>query len=55
MKLFNILVTIFFWPGDFIRRKVGMTVEEDGGILRSFINMCVWGTIVTWAALKYYA
>lgn len=54
MKLLNGLVTIFLWPGDCVRRKIGMSVEEDGGILRSFVNMCVWGTLVTWIALNYY-
>lgn len=54
MTLLNGFITVFLWPGDFVRRRAGMTVEEDGGILRSFVNMCVWGTILTWAALKYY-
>lgn len=55
MLLINILVKIFLFPGDLVRRKLGMTVEEDGGIIRSFVNMCIWGTILTWGALKYYA
>lgn len=31
-----------------------MTVEEDGGMLRSFINMCVWGTVLLLIALAMF-
>ena len=32
-------------PGSFVLQRIGVTVEEDGGLFRSFINMCVWGAI----------
>ncbi|MGB7286960.1 MAG: hypothetical protein WBC71_08515 [Salaquimonas sp.] len=49
------LTYIFLLPGDLVRRQLKMTVEEDGGILRSFINMCVWGGLLTGIALHYFA
>lgn len=47
------LTYIFLLPGDIVRRQLKMTVEEDGGILRSFINMCFWGALLTGIALHY--
>ncbi|MCP1199643.1 hypothetical protein [Notoacmeibacter sp. MSK16QG-6] len=41
------IVNLFLLPGDFVRRRLGISVEEDGGIIRSFINMCVWGVLLT--------
>ena len=37
------LLWIFLLPGDLVRRRLGITVEQDGGLIRSFINMCFWG------------
>ncbi|MFD2205451.1 hypothetical protein [Kiloniella antarctica] len=45
MTLLHWLEVGFLYPGDIIVKKLGVTIEEDGGILRSFINMCVWGII----------
>ncbi len=45
MKAFHWLISGFLMPGDLVIRRIGITVEEDGGILRSFINMCVWGLV----------
>jgi hypothetical protein len=46
MALLNGLVWIFLAPGDLVRRRLGITVEEDGGLIRSFVNMCFWGLAV---------
>ncbi|MFK7903222.1 MAG: hypothetical protein AB8B49_10330 [Nitratireductor sp.] len=54
MKFLKLVTDIFLWPGDWVRQKVGMSVEEDGGILRSFVNMCVWGSIFTALAMQYF-
>ena len=37
------LLWLFLLPGDLVRQKLGITIEEDGGLIRSFINMCFWG------------
>jgi hypothetical protein len=47
------ILWLFLLPGDLVRQKLGITVEQDGGLIRSFINMCVWGTIVLLIALNY--
>lgn len=47
------LLWIFLLPGDLVRKKLGITVEQDGGLIRSFVNMCFWGTIALWAGLTY--
>lgn len=41
-------------PGDYVRRQVGITIEQDGGLIRSFINMAVWGSIALLIALKIF-
>jgi hypothetical protein len=48
------LVWLFLLPGDVVRRRLGITVEEDGGMIRSFVNMCVWGAIALSVALNYF-
>ncbi|WP_299868115.1 hypothetical protein [uncultured Hoeflea sp.] len=47
------ILWLFLLPGDLVRQKLGITVEQDGGLIRSFINMCVWGTIALLIALNY--
>lgn len=54
MLIFKVLAKIFLLPGTAVINLIGITVEEDGGILRSFINMCFWGVIVTWIALSNF-
>jgi hypothetical protein len=48
------LLWLFLPPGDLVRRKIGITVEEDGGLIRSFVNMCFWGAVTLLIALKFY-
>lgn len=47
------ILWLFLLPGDLVRQKLGITVEQDGGLIRSFVNMCVWGTIALLIALNY--
>lgn len=54
MAILRILTTILFLPGTIILKKLGVSIEEDGGILRSFINASFWGTICLLIALKYF-
>jgi hypothetical protein len=54
MAILNFLTFVFLLPGDIVRKRLNMTVEEDGGILRSFINMCFWGALLAGVALKYF-
>lgn len=46
MQLVQYLVDVFLWPGDYVRRKLHISQEQDGGMLRSMINMLVWGVVV---------
>lgn len=50
----NLLLKTLFWPGTFVLKLIGVTVEEDSGILRSFINASVWGCIGLLIAVKYW-
>ena len=54
MWIVRALAALFLMPGTAVINLIGITVEEDGGILRSFINMCFWGVIVTWIALSVF-
>lgn len=51
MNALKIFIWIFFAPGNYVLKKAGITIEEDGGILRSFVNMCVWGFLVIVGAI----
>lgn len=54
LKLFlESLLVVFLWPGDFVRRQLGIELEMDGGIIRSFVNMIVWGGIILFLGLRY--
>lgn len=44
---------ILFWPGNFVLRRIGMSVDEDSGIFRSFINASVWGILALSLVLHF--
>lgn len=39
------LLYVFLLPGNIAISAVGITLEEDGGIFRSMINMLFWGAV----------
>lgn len=47
------LIWLFLLPGDLVRRKLGISIDQDGGLIRSFVNMCFWGAISLMIALRY--
>lgn len=49
----NLALKILFWPGDFVLRKIGVTIDEDNGIFRSFINASFWGIVTLSITLHY--
>ena len=52
VPVLNFILKCFLFPGNLALEKCGISVEEDGGVFRSFINMCVWGAIILGLALK---
>ncbi|MBC6718729.1 hypothetical protein H9Q09_21335 [Aurantimonas sp. DM33-3] len=50
--MLNFILKCFLFPGNLALEKCGISVEEDGGVFRSIINMCVWGAIILGLALK---
>lgn len=54
MSIIRMLETVFLWPGDYVRRRLGIELEQDGGIIRSFVNMTVWGAVTAFIALRYF-
>jgi len=51
MSILTTLTNLLFLPGTMVLSMLGITVEEDSGILRSFINSIFWGAIVLLIAL----
>lgn len=45
MTFLKLIGRLFLLPGTIAINTIGITVEEDGGILRSLINMIFWGFI----------
>lgn len=48
------LLAILFLPGTLVLKWLKVSVEEDSGIVRSFINASVWGVVCLAIALKYF-
>lgn len=47
------LIWLFLLPGELVRLKLGISIDQDGGLIRSFVNMCFWGAISLMIALRY--
>lgn len=41
------LSKLFLLPGTMVIQQLGISLEEDGGIFRSMVNMLFWGAIFT--------
>jgi len=41
----KLLTQLFLAPGNIVLQKLKISTEQDGGILRSMINMLVWGGV----------
>ena len=44
--MLKIAVAVFLFPGNLALKAVGISVEEDGGIFRSMVNMLFWGALL---------
>ena len=53
MPLINGLLNLFFLSGNIVLKGLGISVEEDSGVIRSFINSSVWGAVTLAIALQY--
>ncbi|MEQ3746346.1 MAG: hypothetical protein ABNH53_08970 [Henriciella sp.] len=47
MPILKALAKLFLLPGTIAIHVVGITIEEDGGIFRSMVNMLFWGALLT--------
>lgn len=54
MRILKLILDGFFLPGTLFLKRMGISIEEDGGVMRSFVNMCFWGVIALWIALKFF-
>lgn len=54
MAVMKFLAAVLFFPGDFILKRMNITVEQDEGIMRSFLNSCIWGALVLGIGLKFF-
>ena len=49
--MLKFLTALFLFPGTAIIRVIGITEEQDGGILRGMVNMIIWGIVIVVVAL----
>ena len=54
MKLLRPVLSLLFLPGNLVLHSLGISVEEDSGVLRSFVNSCFWGLIALLIALQCF-
>jgi hypothetical protein len=48
------ILKILFLPGNLVLKWIGLSVEEDSGIMRSFINASFWGILSLAIILRYF-
>ena len=53
MVMLNWLMKVFLWPGTWVLGRIGTTIEQDGGVFRSMINMLVWGLLTVLISLFF--
>ncbi len=53
MIIIKMLLAVLFLPGNIVLKMIGVTVAEDSGIVRSFINSIFWGTLILLVVLNY--
>lgn len=53
MKIIRLFVTIFLLPGTLVLNAINISVENDGGVFRSLINMIFWGFFAVMGALPF--
>jgi len=53
MAILHFLAKIFLLPGTLVLSSLNITVEDDGGIFRSLINMIFWGVIAVIVSLPF--
>ena len=49
--MIKFLSALFLFPGTLLINAIGISAEEDGGILRGMTNMIFWGIFIVIAAL----
>ena len=54
MFILHGMTYLFLLPGDIVLKLMKITPDEDGGILRSFINMIFWGVAMSVFAIKVF-
>jgi len=54
MKIIKLLTTLLFLPGTLVLNRLGISIEEDSGVIRSFINSSFWGAVALGIALNYW-
>ena len=50
----NLLLRIFFLPGNAVCSALGVTEEEDRIMLRTLVNMLVWNLVVIVGAVLLF-
>lgn len=53
MALIKFLGALFLLPGTLVLLALDISVESDGGVFRSLINMIFWGFICVLFAIAY--
>ncbi len=51
--MIKFLAAAFLFPGTVLINALGVTPEQDGGIMRSMFNMIFWSVIVVYFALIF--
>ncbi len=53
MAILRGILTLFLLPGTLVINALGISVEDDGGIIRSTVNMIFWSALAFLIALPF--
>ena len=47
------LLALFLSPGNLVINAIGISIEDDGGIIRSTVNMIFWSVLALLISLPF--
>ncbi len=53
MPILRAFAKLFLLPGTIVINALDVSVEDDGGVLRSFVNMIFWGILAVVIMLPF--
>jgi len=53
MTIVKLFTALFLLPGTLVLNMLNISVESDGGVFRSLINMIFWGVVAVMLSVPF--